>query len=367
MEAGFSVVGKEYWMFNRKYWTAAICIGLMALAGADRLWAADPAKKQAADLRTKMEAEGWQQISEAVFERQLGPGKVEHLGYGREGLAWTISKLTRQLESLMQEQESYPSEKLARIIDELSVKISRAKRELRNMPMGLSSMTAALTGPSCSNICYSATADAFHLTNVQGVKAVAEAKFNSTCGYSGDTYAYAYARATLNGTTNTVTQSDPDSGTNIISSATATANGGSISGIPCRSEASSYAQSSALGISYSTSDLNSGTCPPPPVSLNVTINGSTYEYFTNFGCRNVTWTSTVSNGTAPYTYQWKIGTTVVGTASSYTKSVCGNQQPGFTLTLNVTDNNSATGSDTHNVQVYRDICECGPCNGQICP
>lgn len=351
-------------MTKRTCWTAVLCLGLM-LAGGSRLRAAD-LRSEAADLKTKMAAEGWKQVAEGVFERERGEGKVEHLGYGREGLAWTVGKLTRQLEGLMREYESYPSEDLARIIDDLSVDIANARRELRSMPDGLSVMAEAVTGPSCSNICYGASADAFHLTTVQGVKAVADAKFNSSCGYSGTTSAYAYARATLNGTTNTVSQSDPDSGTNITSTATATANGGSVSGIPCYSEASASAASSALGISYSTSDTNS-LCPVPATPPSVTINGSSWEYFYALGCRNVTWTSTVSNLTGPYTYQWTYNGTAVGTGSSYTRSVCP-AHSSFTLGLTVTGSNGSA-SDTHYVDVYFEYNNnnCGGPGQPICP
>lgn len=353
-------------MRNRTYWTAALCFGLMTLLGGSRLWAADAGRQEVDQLKAKMKAEGWKQISEEVFERQLGATKVEHLGFGREGLAWTIGELSRKLESLRQEHEVYPSKKLAKIIDDLTFKIAKAKRELWNLDQdlsqgrskGLSSMTEAVTGGSCSNICYGATADAYELTSTQGVAAVADAKFNSTCGYSGDTFAYAYARATLNGTTTTVTQSDPDTGTSITSHAAASVNGGSVTGIPCYSEASAYAQSTALGISYSTSDTNS-VCTVPLCS--VTISGTSFEYFATLGCRTRTWTANVSGCTAP-TYQWRIvgSSTVVSTGSTYSRSVC----PGtadFTLEVIV----NGTASDTHFIDVEYEPCEC--CNGQICP
>ncbi|MFL6290143.1 MAG: hypothetical protein ACJ759_04530 [Thermoanaerobaculia bacterium] len=359
-------------MIHRKCWTAAICLGLMTLLGGDRLSAAGPVKKQSDDAKAKMEAQGWKQISQGVFERQLGPNKDEHLGFGREGLSWTIGELSRKLEFLRQEQESYPSEELDKIVDELTAKIAGAKRELWNMDQELSqdvsSITANVTGPSCSSICYSATADAYYLTNVQGVAAVSQAKFNSTCGYSGDTYAYAYARATLNGTTTIVTQSDPHTGTNVTSNATASVNGGSVSGIPCHSEANSYAQSSALGIAYSTSATNA-LCPaPPPPNCTVTITGTNYEYFTTTTCRSRTWTANVSGGCAtPITYQWKYNGTVVGTASTYTRSVCPSAGS-FTLQVIV---NGGAASYTHYVTVESDICgidcNCGGPGQPACP
>src|SRR5829696_2699432 len=173
-------------MIRRKCWTAAICLGVTILLGGDGLSAADPVKKQSEDARAKRETEGWKQISEEVFERLLGPNKVEHLGFGREGLSWGIGEMNRRLELLREEQESYPSEELSQVIDGLTAQIAGATSELwkldQNEAEGMSSKTEAATGPSCSSICYSATADAYPLTSSQGTGAVAEAKFNSTCG-----------------------------------------------------------------------------------------------------------------------------------------------------------------------------------------
>jgi hypothetical protein len=348
-------------MIKRNRWIVFFCFGLMALSAGFLPAAAGSERQQWADLKARLEAQGWTQIGEKVFERQRGPHKVEHLGYGREGLAWTIKELGRQREMLLQEYEAYPSEDLAKVIDNLGVKIAKASRELRGMPKeGLSSMTEAVTGASCSSICYSATADAFPLSSTQGVSAVADATFNSSCGFVGETYAFAHARATLNGTTTTITQEEPDSGASASSHAVATVNGGSITGTPCFSTANSYAQSTALGIAYSTSDTNDGVCPLPPTPLSVTISGTTSEFFLTASCRTRTWTSTVSGGIAPYTYQWKFNGTAVGTGSSYTRSVCSSTGD-FTLQLTVTDVNGATASDTHFVNVaFEPLDPCDP-------
>jgi hypothetical protein len=342
-------------MISRKSWTAAICLGVTILLGGDGLSAAGPVKKQPDDARARMEAKGWKQISEGVFERRLGPDKVEHLGFGREGLSWVLGEMSRKLEFLREEQESYPSEELSTVIKDLTARIAGTKSELwkldQNEVEGMSSMTEAVTGPSCSSLCYSATADAYPLTSSQGVGAVAEAKFNSACGYSGDTYAYAYARATQGTTTTTFIQEDPRTGTNVTSSASASRNGG----LDCFSEAYSTVASSALGISYSTSDTNY-SCPPPPCT--VTITGTDYEYFSSSDCRTRTWTANVS-GCTPSTYQWKYNGGVVGSGSTYTRSLC-SYLGSFNLEVTV----NGTAYDSHYVQV--DTCECGPCNGQIC-
>lgn len=334
-------------MTKTKVWTVALCLGGMLLAGGGGLRADKLESQQWSEIRSKLQTEGWQQIAEGVFERRSGT-KVEHMGYGREGLAWTIGELRRQLEVVMREYENNPSEDLAQIIDGLSIKIARAQQEIPRLPKAITSATEAVTvtGVSCG-FCYSATVDAYYKTDVQGVGATAEAKFNNACGYSGETYAYAYATAVLNGTTVTHSQSDPDSGSSITSTAIASVNGGPT----CSSYASAYSQSTALGISFSTSDSNN-TCPVPPNPPVPTISGTTYESFTSLGsCRNKTWTVSTSGGTSPYSYVWKEGGVTIGTGTSYTRTICP-YDLGFTLDVYVTDASSQTGTDSHSVLVY---------------
>lgn len=337
---------------RKQFWTAALCLGVMVLCAGNILRAADTAQSHESDLKAKMQSEGWKQITEGVFERQRGGNKVEHLGYGREGLTWTLGELVRQLNVLHQEYQKYPSEDLAKIIDHLSIKIANAKRELRNMETK-SALSPMLAGAPC-NICYSATADAYPLSgSSQGVGAIADAKFNSDCGYSGDSYAYAYSRATLNGTTTTVSQEDPHTGTSVTSHASATVSGTS----NCSSTANSYAQSSALGISYSTSDSNS-LCPAPAFS--VAIGGPGYVYGTN--CKNVTWTSTITGGTSAFTYAWTIDGTAAGTSTSTSVSriICYSEDVAVALTVHDSASHTASATYTTTVDIEPG---CNP----ICP
>jgi hypothetical protein len=351
---------------SKQCWTAVLCLGFVSLVGGDRLLAADAERQPLDQLTASMKKEGWTEVSNGVFERRLGPTKVERLGYGREGLAWTIGELTRKIEKLGKEQESYPSADLTRTIEGLREHLAKTKRDLRKLdraPEGtFSNVTAA--SASCSNICYSATADAYYLTNAAGVAAVANAAFNSACGYSGETYAYTYARATQGNTTTTHSQSDPDSGTSITSAASSTVNGVSVTGIPCLSEASAYAQSNALGISYSTSDENS-SCPVPVTPMNVSISGPSWLYFTTYDCNEYTWTASVSNGSAPYTYAWYENGSYVGSGSSYTRYVCYSEYS-FDLSVTATGSDARTGSDSHAVTVQWDPYDPGCGQTRVC-
>lgn len=325
----------------KKYWTAALC--LVCILGVQNLAAAGPKKGTWKETKAMLKAEGWKQVSDKVFERQRTETQVERLAYGREGLVWTIGELKSRLKSLQEEYQLHPSEDLAKVIDNLTARIASLREELRGPTDGISSLSAAST-LGCSR-CYSATVDAYPLTGSQGVGAVADAKFTSDCGNSGDTYAYAYARATLNGTTTTKTQEDPRSGSNATSHAAATMNGSA----DCYSEAFASTQSTALNIFYSTSETNY-SCPLPATPLSVSISGSDWEYFAGGGCRSRTWSAVVSGGSSPYTYQWYYDGVAAGTGSTYTRSVCPTHSS-FKLRVVVTDSTGATDDAYHDVTV----------------
>ncbi|HYH44053.1 MAG TPA: hypothetical protein VEG34_00070, partial [Thermoanaerobaculia bacterium] len=164
---------------NTKCWTAVLSLGFVSLLGGDGLFAAGPERMSLDQLGAKMKKEGWTEVSSGVFERQLGANKIERLGYGREGFAWTIGELTRRIERLQEEQESYPSAELAKALEDLRAHLAKSKAglaQLENEPEdGLSSVAAA----SCSSLSHSATADAYATSS--GVAAVAKASFTNAC------------------------------------------------------------------------------------------------------------------------------------------------------------------------------------------
>ncbi len=335
----------------KKFWAPVFC--LISILGVQHLSAASAEKETWKETKARLAAEGWKQVSESVFERQRTETQVERLAYGREGIVLTIGELKGRLKSLQEEYQNHPSEDLAKVIESLTTRIENARQELRAPADGgmssmsesssMSSMTESST-TGCSR-CYSATTNAYPLTSTQGVGAVADASFTSGCGNSGNTYAYTYARATLNGTTTTKTQEDPRSGANATSHATSSVNGSA----DCYSEAYASTESSALGISYSTTDVNY-SCPAIATPLSASVSGTDYEYFAGGGCRSRSWTATPSGGTAPYTYQWYYNGSAAGTASTYTRSVCA-ATGSFQLRVVVTDSTGATAQKYHDVMV----------------
>jgi hypothetical protein len=337
-------------MTKSKFWTAALCLGVSTFLGGQRLWAAEPDKALWDELKVTMEAEGWAPIAQGVFERQRGT-RVEHLAYGREGLAWTVGELNRRLKRLTREYESYPSDELGDTIDNLKIKIASLRQEMRSLPEeGIASFTEAVTGGSCSNICYSATAYAYPLTSSQGTGAIADAKFNSACGYVGNAYAYAYARATTAGGTQTVKIiEDPVAGTRAASAAaTGHAEATAPGSTDCYSEAYASTDSTALGIAYSTSSANS-SCPIPQPT-GVTIGGPTSTTINGTACQTVTWTTSVTGGAAPYTYAWTLNGAAAGSGSSLSRQYCGNNT-NSTSTQNVGVTVNGVVSDTHTTTI----------------
>jgi len=106
------------------------------------------------------------------------------------------------------------------------------------------------------------------------------------------------------------------------------------------------------------------TCRPPTV----TISGPTSVWVPAYACASASWTSSVSGGSAPFTYEWKYDGVVVGSGTSYARTYC-NSFPTFndrffsdTITLNVTDSEAAVGTDTHAVSVIYEGSGCSdPC------
>jgi hypothetical protein len=337
-------------MTKNKKWFGLVCLSLLVSQGVQ----AKPAGSPWAEMQVRLAAEGWSQTHPGVFERKLGPTKTEHVAYGREGLEWSLGQLAERLTALLSEQDERPTEQVARAIQELTASLARGERELEALKIGDAEEAASvLAAPSCS-ISYGASADAYPLTSSQGVGATASAHFSSSCGHVGNTYAEAYGRAKLGTTITTLLRQDPKNGTAINSSASVSVSGGS----HCESTAYAYTQSSALGIFWSTSDYNY-SCP---ANLSVAISGTDYEFFSTLTCRSRTWTSSVAGGTGPYSYQWTLGSTVVGSGASYTRSVCPSAGS-FTLNLRVTDANGVVSTDSHSVLVEYER----TCFAPICP
>ena len=316
------------------------CLAALLTAGASL--AAPPQPYAGQDALDRMLADGWRPIAPGVLERSKGGHKVETFAMGAEGFAWVVQQTQGQLGMLLDQYRVHPTPRLRKAIRSLETEIAKLQSYSSSLKGDYSSRS-----PEGCDFSYGAHADAYPTRPTQGVRADADAYFNNNCGFIGDTYAYAYARATLNGVETTVTQTHPNSGTNVSSAATASVAGNT----NCYSYSTGRVTSFDLGISYQTADENF-VCP---ANLTVTINGPTTVYIYDYACKTVTWTSTVGGGSPGYTYAWYIDGYFAGSGSSLSRTYCGNGTV-YTntenLSLTVTDTAGWTASDTHTTYIY---------------
>ncbi len=304
------------------------------------------------DRLDQMIHDGWSPVAPGVLQRSKGGHKVETFAMGPEGFSWMVGEIQAQLGFLMDEYRARPTPQLRRTLRNQRAEI--AKLQSYVLTLKSAALTEALL-PGC-DFSYGAHADAYPTKPTQGVRADADAYFNNNCAYTGDTYAYAYARATLNGTTTTITQTDPRTGSNISSYATAAVAGT----VDCYSYSTARVTSLDLGISYSTADENFA-CPVP---LAVTINGLTSVTIYDYACKTVTWTSTVSGGTPGYSHAWYIDGYYVGSGSSISRTYCGEgvvYNDTENVSLTVTDSLGWTASDSHTTYIYFRTTYIDPC------
>lgn len=328
-------------MSRRTLSCSLLAVLLLFLAGAEAGMAAPPPTNPGQDRLDQMRAEGWNPVANGVLKRNAGK-MVETFAMGPEGFSFVYQELRSHLGFLIGEYRRYPSGKLAQTIRSVQAEMTRIESDVQTL-QSLTSQPAA----GC-NFSFGASAHAYPTSTPRGVKADASAYFNNNCGYVGETYAYAYARAKLNNTTTTVTQTDPDTGANVSSSATAAAAGSQ----DCYSYAYARASSTDLGINYSVAQDNY-ECPAPPPT--VTIGGPTNVFILGYTCKVVTWTSTVSGGTPPYSsYAWYRNGYLVGSGTSYSETFCGDNwtwTETANVSLTVTDSAGQPGSDTHTTYV----------------
>jgi hypothetical protein len=290
--------------------------------------------------------EGWRVVSPGVLQRDLGTGKVETLGLGAEGLRFRMEEMQAHLRFLRAELRLRPTPELRMAVRSYRAEIEKIRQALKTTADAkeLESVTEKVAAGIDCTIKYGAHVDAYALTTSQGVGAKADSYFNSNCGQVGEVYAHAHGKATgADAVVRQATQTDPATGTrsggNVSATATVTVNGVSA----CYSYAYASMTSYDLGIVYEQSVTNT-TCPAPP--MNVTLSDS-YPHPTlhiyGYDCYSVTWTASVSGGSSPFTYAWKLnGATVGSNSSTYTKQFCGpDQETTYTANVSVTVTDSA--------------------------
>jgi hypothetical protein len=211
--------------------------------------------------------------------------------------------------------------------------------EARGQEIDLSKVSCAL------NFSYDAAGGP--KTDVQGIWANASATFGSsgTCGFTGQVYAYAFAKTWVNGAESTETVTDgPRSGANVSATAYASRNGGG----PCETQSYGEMLSDSLSAPpYTwTKRVITSSCPPvvPPLNVTVTSNApSTTIDLYNSDCITLTWTTNISGGTPPYSSTMYLNSASQGVRTTYSKSYCNagtNSSVTAAVSSTVTDSSS---------------------------
>lgn len=315
------------------------------------------------DVLTQMQNEGWRIVKNGVLQRELRAGEIESFVFGSEGFTWKLQDLRARLHKLLVELKAHPTPELRKAVAGYRQEIASTQKMIQR---ALAAEALGETGiddkVSCAiNFAYAATAS--YGTSAQGTWGNASANFTGNCGFTGEVYATAYSKVTVNGAPTTKTVTDgPRSGANVSASAYASLNGGAT----C--ESSSYASMTSGSLNPSSYSMSASNFVCPWVSNPVvSINGVGYIYV--YACTSTTWTASVSGGTSPYTYQWTWNGANVGTGSSYTRSICPGVGYSYTtnsLGLTVTDSGSRTGSASKSVDVEKEGSG-GTCAAAVCP
>jgi hypothetical protein len=346
--------------------TLLLCLSPFAtstpgLAQADRDAGGDPI--------ARMQKAGWKIVQDGVLRREPRAGEVETFVFGVEGFTWKLRDLRSQLQVLRREFAANPTPELRRaiashrkVIASTLKTIERARtaeaRGQAKSPIGI------CTEPPTINFAYDVDAGA--KTQSRGTWANASADFSvySPCGPisevpwvpevpedpepSGEVYAYAFAKTTVNGADTTATVTDgPRSGSNVSASADASRNGGS----PCESFAYATVTSSDLNPSSYSQSKSNESCPAPstqasPLQATVsskqpsTINQSSEE------CPTITWTVGISGGTSPYNSKLYLNDSFVTYGTTFSRAVCGAPQE-VTLRAEVVDSGGQSSSASH--------------------
>lgn len=293
------------------------------------------------------EQEGWKIVQSGVLQRDLGEGEVETFVSGVEGFTWKIQDLGRQLQKLRAELRAHPTPELRKAIANHRKAIANARRALDlARETGASGDGMILPKAGCNDFAYDAAAS--HKTDVQGVWASANAAFRASCGSAtGQAYAYAFAKATVNGAETTETVTDgPRSGANVSASAYASRNGGS----SCESYAYGEMISYSLSPSSYSKSVTNLACPATSSSQPPVADFS-------FACADLacSFNGSASTGTS-LTYAWSFGDSTSNgsgiTTSHFYPNISGTNA--YTVTLTVTDSLLRQSSKSKTVQVTND-------------
>ena len=329
-------------MSKKLFVALALCLSLL---GSTNPMPAQADRKIDEDVISQLQREGWKIVSDGVLQRASRAGEVETFVFGVPGFNWKLRDLRSQLQKLQTELRYNPTPELRKAIASHRKEIANTLKMIERARIADASKMD-LSKVSCTiNFSYDAAAAA--KTDVQGTNASSSASFSANCaGFTGEVYAYAFAKTWLNGaeTTDTVTDG-PRTGANVSATASASRSGGS----PCESYAYASMTSNNLNpASYSKASTN--TSCPAPFSVSVTSNHPSSFTLAYGSCVNITWTVNISGGTPSYTANIYKNNVFKFSGTSYTERVCGRYTAStetITMRADVTDSVGQTRSSSH--------------------
>lgn len=344
-------------MARKTFIFLALCL---TLCGAASQVLAQADAKSNEDVLAQLQREGWKIVKDGVLQRELIPGEIESFVFGVPGFTWKVQNLQSQLRKLQAELRAHPTPELRKAIASHRKAIANARRALA---MARSAEArgeeADLSKVSCA-INFSYDASAAQKSDVQGVWANASATFGANCGgFSGQVYAYAFAKVTINGGESTETLTDgPRSGANVSASAYASRDGGS----SCESYGYGEMISNSLNPSSWSKSASNFNCPQISIATVTSDQPSTIDLYGE-DCVYITWTTSFSGGTAPYSNVMYWNNSSIGNRTSYSSWVC-NAQSNYSETITIRsdarDSTGRTGSGSHTTTLqhhYHNPCD----------
>ncbi|HEV2844928.1 MAG TPA: hypothetical protein VG477_08790, partial [Thermoanaerobaculia bacterium] len=284
------------------------------LAQADRDSGSDPL--------VKLERAGWKILQDGVLRRESRTSEVETFVFGVEGFTWKLQDLRNQLQVLRKEFHFHPTPELRRAIASHRKAIASTMEMIERARIAEASGEAGLPKTGCT-LSFNYDAVASYKTDRQGTRAEASADFNASpeCNFSGEVYAYAFAKTTVSGAPTTATVTDgPRSGSNVSAAADANRNGGPT----CESYAYSYVTSNNLNPSSYSKTRSNDLCPSPssaPPQVSVTSDNENYVEIWEDECIWINWTANIT-GCSGYTSKIYRNGVLQGTGTSYSEEVC---------------------------------------------
>jgi hypothetical protein len=321
----------------------SLCGSALAQSGDDRI--------------AGMEREGWKVVQKGVLQRESNPGEIETFVFGVEGFTWKLRDLRAQLRKLKAELEAHPTPELRQTVASHHKAIASAREMIERARAVEAGGTATPKVIPCTPT-FNYDAEASHKTDRQGTWAAASAEYHMPpdCYGTGQVYAYAFAKTTVNGAPSTMTVADgPRSGTDVSATADANRNGGPL----C--ESNSYAEVTGYGLnlsSYSKQKTNEGCAWPAPLYVSVKTNQSPEITLDEFECVTITWTVSISGGVPGYTSKIHRNNVFLKNGTSYSEEVCNNNDGTYewrgadiTIRADVTDSAVQAASASQRTEV----------------